>query len=277
MLRQLLRAGCARWLLVALCAMALSAAAAAADSPRVRQSFNAGWRFHLGHVPGAEMPAFEDTAWQRVGLPHSFSTPYFQSPMFHTGHGWYRKVLVLNKPLQGRRAMLEFEGAFQDAEVFVNGRRLARHRGGYTAFPVDISEAVHPGDNVIAVRVNNNWDPTLAPRAGEHVLSGGLFRDVWLVQTDDVHVPWTGTFVTSPQLSADSGQVAVETEVRNAGARDETVTVSTRIHDTKGRVVHSLPPLKVEVAAGQASSSTERTATSAAPTCTRNRPAGAMR
>jgi beta-galactosidase len=114
-----------------------------------------------------------------------------------------------------RRLSLEFEGAFPDARVYVNGIELVRHRGGYTGFPVDITKAVRPGRNVVAVRVNNDWDATLAPRAGEHVFSGGLYRDLWLIATDAVHVPWTGTRITTPELSAATGKVAVETEVRN--------------------------------------------------------------
>jgi len=64
---------------------------------------------------------------------------------------------------------LEFEGAFQDAEVFVNGRRLGEHKGGYTGFSLDITGSAQTGDNLVAVRLNNRWDPQLAPRAGEHV------------------------------------------------------------------------------------------------------------
>jgi hypothetical protein len=222
-----------------------------ASSLRLRESFNAGWRFHLGDAAGAERPDFKDASWQAVGLPHSFSVPYFQSASFPVGYGWYRKTLTLDRLPTQRQVFLEFEGAFQDAEIFVNGVELARHRGGYTGFPVNITSALRTGANTIAVRVNNKWDPTLAPRAGEHVFSGGLYRDVWLVQTDAVHVPWTGTYVTTPKLSAERGQVALETEVRNDGKRDEVVEVVTDLYDAGGRKVASLAPAQVRVAPGQ--------------------------
>jgi hypothetical protein len=227
------------------------AATAAPDAARQRQSFNAGWRFHFGAAPGAEKPGFADAGWQAVGLPHSFSIPYFQAASFPIGEGWYRKDLVVDKPLKGRRMFLEFEGAFQVADVYVNGTKLAQHRGGYTGFPVDITPALHAGRNVVAVRVDNRWEQTLAPRAGEHVFSGGLYRDVWLVQTGDVHVPWTGTFVTTPELSAERGRVAVQTEVRNDGPRDQAVSVLTEVHDAKGATVATLPPLHLQVKRGQ--------------------------
>jgi beta-galactosidase/beta-glucuronidase len=186
-----------------------------------------------------------------VGLPHSFSTPYFQAPEVYIGYGWYRKDLVLANVPAGRRWTLEFEGAFQTADVYVNGARLARHRGGYTGFPVDLTRALHPGRNVIAVRVDNIWDQTLAPRAGEHIFSGGIYRDVWLVTTDDVHVPWTGTTVTTPGLAGRAGAVRVATEVRNDGRKAVQVRVRTRIADDHGATVAVLPDAAVKVPAGR--------------------------
>jgi len=75
------------------------------------------------------------------------------------------------------------------------------HLGGYTGFSFDITKDLHPGDNVIAVRLNNNWNPQLNPRAGEHNFNGGIYRNVYLVTTSDLHVDWYGTFVTTPGLS----------------------------------------------------------------------------
>ena len=228
-------------------------AAAGPDRPlaRQRQSFNAGWRFHLGDIGGAEKAGFDDRDWQAVGLPHSFSMPYFQAPEVYVGYGWYRKDLVLPAVPAGRRWTLEFEAAFQTADVYVNGRKIVRHRGGYTGFPVDLTSALHAGRNVIAVRVDNMWDPTLAPRAGEHIFSGGIYRDVWLVTTDDVHVPWTGTAVTTPGLSGRSGAVRVATEVRNDGREPVKVKVRTRIADARGATVAVLPDAAVRVPPGR--------------------------
>ncbi len=229
----------------------LAEAAPAGQTLRTRANFNAGWRFKLGTVKGGERPDLDDQAWESVGLPHSFSMPYFRAAAFYTGDGWYRKTFVIPSGPAGRHYSLEFEGAFQDAHVYVNGVELAHHRGGYTGFPVDITSAVKPGRNLVAVKVNNAWSATLAPRAGEHVFSGGLYRDVWLASTDAVHVPWTGTRVTTPDLSAASGKVKVETEIANDGAGPANVAVETRIVNDKGAVVAVLPEGHVQLAAGE--------------------------
>jgi beta-galactosidase/beta-glucuronidase len=211
-------------------------AAGAAPQPRQRTVINAFWKYQQGDVEGAQAPAFKDESWQTVGLPHSFSIPYFMSPDFYVGYGWYRKHLRLPASAAGKRLSLEFDGVFQEAEVFVNGKLLATHKGGYTGFTVDITSAAKPGDNVVAVRVNNIWNPRMAPRAGEHVFSGGIYRNVYLAITDPLHVAWYGTFVTTPEVSAQSAAVNVKTEVANDSRARKSATVRQQILDPGGKV-----------------------------------------
>jgi hypothetical protein len=135
------------------------------------------------------------------------------------------------------QASLEFEGAFQDAEVWVNGKSAGEHLGGYTGFSLDITGDLHAGDNVIAVRVNNLWNGQLNPRSGEHVFSGGIYRDVYLVTTAAVHVPWYGTFVTTPKVSNDAATIDVKTEVRNSSGAAATAVLKTVILDPAGKQV----------------------------------------
>ena len=205
--------------------------------PRLELSLNREWKFALGDFAGAEAPGFADEAWDDVGLPHSFSEPYFLSSEFYTGYGWYRKHLAVPPEWRPKRIFLEFDGAFQVAEVFVNGRAVGRHQGGYTGFSFDITESVHSGDNLLAVRVDNLWNPELAPRAGEHVFSGGVYRNVRLVITQPLHVTWYGTWVTTPKVSAESGAVNVKTEIRNDSAKKKTCTVESAIVDSNGQIV----------------------------------------
>ncbi len=200
-------------------------------------SLNRDWKFSPGDVPAAAAPGFDDAAWAAVGLPHSFSAPYFQWKDFYTGYGWYRRHLDVRPEWAGQRVFVEFAGVFQVAEVFVNGTRIGEHRGGYTGFSIDVTPALHPGDNVLSVRVNNNWDARLAPRAGDHNFIGGIYRDVNLVVTDPLHVTWYGTFVTTPDVSAASSTVNVKTEIQNQGAGAQSCLVETSILDPDGQTV----------------------------------------
>ena len=212
----------------------------AAEPPRQTINFNREWKFLLGDHPGAQAAGYDDQQWEDIGLPHSFSIPYFASPKFYVGYGWYRKHFDVPAKWAGKQLFLEFEGAFQDAEIFVNGRRLGEHTGGYTGFSLDITGAVKTGGNLVAVRLNNRWNPQLAPRAGEHVFSGGIYRDVRLVATGPLHVTWYGTFVTTPQVSKESGTVNVKTEIRNDSAVAKTCVLKTAILDPDGKTVASI-------------------------------------
>jgi beta-galactosidase len=214
--------------------------ACAADAPsqyRQKTNINAFWKYQQGDVTGAQTPAFDDAAWQSVGLPHSFSMPYFMSQDFYMGYGWYRKHQQLPDSLAGKCVFLEFEGVFQEAEVFVNGKPVGSHKGGYTGFSLNITSAVHPGDNVIAVRVNNNWNARLAPRSGEHVFSGGIYRNVFLTITDALHVDWYGTFVTTPDATATSAVVKVSTDFVNDSTAPKNATIRQQVLDPDGKAI----------------------------------------
>lgn len=205
------------------------------------ENFNRDWRFQLGDVPRAGAPDFDDAAWARVGLPHSFSLPYFAATnSFYVGYGWYRKAFDVPASWAGKRLFLDFDGAFQDAEISVNGHKVGAHQGGYTGFEVEITDAAISGHNMVAVRLNNLWNPRLAPRAGEHAFSGGLYRDVWLVATDPVHVTWYGTYVTTPTVSKAEGTVNVKTEVVNQTSAPKECTVVTEVRDSADQLVARL-------------------------------------
>ena len=227
------------WICQLIALLVLTFSAAAAPAPDLRQSlnFNCDWKFQLGDPASASAVAFDDQKWDDIGLPHSFSMPYFAAENFYQGYGWYRKHFQVPTEWAGKRINLEFDGVFQVAEIFVNGQRAGDHQGGYTGFTFDITDAVKTGDNVVAVRVNNLWNARLAPRAGEHVFSGGIYRNVRLVATSPLHVAWYGTCVTTPLVSKASGTVNVKTEVVNDSNQEKATTVQTRVLDAAGKPV----------------------------------------
>jgi beta-galactosidase len=212
-------------------------------SPRTIINLNREWKYTRGDHQGAERQVFNDEGWEQVGLPHSFSIPYFMSKDFYVGYGWYRKSLKLTVNELSRKIFLEFDGVFQEAEVFVNGKLAGKHVGGYTGFSIDISSLVKAGDNILAIRVNNYWKPNVAPRAGEHVFSGGIYRNVRLVLKSPVHIDWYGTFVTTPDLAKNQGKsssVNIKTEVRNSEEKEGTYRLLTQVLAPDGKIVTSV-------------------------------------
>ena len=222
------------WCVACLCGGVVSA------GEREVVNLNREWTYQRGDFTGAEQAGYDDSGWERIGLPHSFSIPYFLSSEFYTGYGWYRKVLNLSKDDLKRDLFLEFDGVFQEAEVYVNGTLAGTHRGGYTGFSIRVTPYVKRGENQIAVRVNNLWRADLAPRGGEHVFSGGIYRNVRLVKKHPVHIDWYGTFVTTPSLEAREGRssdVRVRTEVRNNTGKSGTYRLKIQVKDAEGNVV----------------------------------------
>ena len=203
-------------------------------------NLNRGWTYLRGDHPGAEQVDYDDSEWEHIGLPHSFSIPYFLSSDFYTGYGWYRRTVDLSKTDMRKDIFLEFDGVFQEAEIYVNGSLAGTHRGGYTGFSVRITPYARPGHNVVAVRVNNLWRADLAPRGGEHVFSGGIYRNVRLVKKNPVHIDWYGTFVTTPTLERQQGRsstVRVRTEVRSNSDAAGEYRLEIKVAAPDGRIV----------------------------------------
>ena len=119
----------------------------------------------------------------------------------YEGDAWYRHEFEADAGLESRRMFVEFEGAFQHSWVYLNGTLLGEHKGGYTGFCYDMTPALNRGDrNVLAVRVRNGWDATIAPRAGDSIFPNGLNRNVRFITTSEQHVEWCGQFITTPKV-----------------------------------------------------------------------------
>ncbi len=211
---------------------------------RTKIVLNANWTFNKGDVTGAQATGFNDAAWTEVNLPHVFDIPYYASGsgvFWYAGIGWYRKHFNVQPAwISSSRIFLEFEAAFQVAQVYVNGTLVGSHSGGYTGFYFDITGAVTAGDNVIAVQVNGAWNAQIAPRGGDWLFLGGIHRDVYLVVTNPLHVTWYGTAVTTPQATAALATVKVKTEIKNDGAAAANCSVTTTIVDATNAVVTSM-------------------------------------
>jgi len=246
---------------------------------RVTRTINRDWTFNYFPAPQLDtapgMLAYDDRRWPAVAVPHTWSTfettrelhPFIQAaaerddPYWWHGWGWYRKRFVPGPELVGRRVFAEFDGVQKYSRVYLNGRFVGEHKGGYTSFSFDLTPYVRPGaENVLAVAVSNRRDDHfggIAPMtAGNFNVYGGIYRDVRLVVKDPIHIPFQGsadheggTFVTTPEVSRERGVVRVRTFVRNATPVPQAVALRSTILDPDGRVVARMDTTR-EVAAG---------------------------
>ncbi len=99
--------------------------------------------------------------------------------------------MIVEELIAGQRVYLCFEGANQETNVFVNGKLVGNHKGGYSAFTFDVTDYVHTGCNLVAVSVDNSYNPDIAPLSADFTFFGGLYRDVYLVYTSPVQLSTT--------------------------------------------------------------------------------------
>jgi beta-galactosidase len=220
------------------------------DAPRLRYSINSAWKFYPeGIAFGQRADLVPDTKWDIVNLPHTWNAldPFDDQVSYRRGISWYRKYLQLGDHLRGKRLFLYFEGANQEADVYVNGAFAGNHKGGYTAFAVEITDLVNWNKqaNLVAVQVDNSHDPMIPPLSVGYGLYGGIYRDVWLIATDDVHFEITdhaapGVQISTPQVGHETAGVAIRAALVNDSEVIRTVEVLHTIYDADHKEVHSV-------------------------------------
>lgn len=215
-----------------------------------------GWKFTKGEVSNAEAPAFNDTKWETVTIPHDWAifgpfdknndlqnvavTQNFETQaslktgrtggLPYVGTGWYRTTF---HSTPGKQTTLIFDGAMSEARVFVNGKEACFWPYGYNSFYCDATGLVNEDgkNNVLAVRLENR------PQSSRWYPGAGLYRNVHVVTTEKIHVPVWGTQITTPFVKDEYASVCLHTTILNAGKTE--LTVTTDIVDADGQVVSS--------------------------------------
>lgn len=225
------------------------------NSGREVFSMNPAWRMHKGSADGAEMINFDDKNWSVVSLPNGIEyLPTEASGCInYQGETWYRKHFTPDNNLKGKKLFLHFEAIMGKSKVFVNGKLLKEHFGGYLPIVVDITEVLHFGkDNVIAVWTDNSDDPNYAPGKPQDVLDfayfGGIYRDCWLIAHNHVFITdpnyedieaGGGLFVSYDKVSEKSADVILKLNVRNDGITYFKGKAVFSLFDKKGNEVAS--------------------------------------
>lgn len=243
------------------------------NSGREVYSMNPAWRFHKGAVEGAETKEFNDKDWTVVSLPDGIEyLPTEASGCInYQGEVWYRKHFTPDAALKGKKLFLHFEAIMGKSKVFVNGKLLTEHFGGYLPVIADVTDVLDwNGDNVIAVWADNSDDPSYPPGKAQDVLDytyfGGIYRDCWLIAHNNVfitdpnyenEVAGGGLFVAFGKVSDALAEVQLKIHVRNATKNPFSGQVEYMLLQPDGTEVARLSD-KIQVKAGRATTVSDR-------------------
>jgi len=250
---------------------------------RVRYTLNdQNWKFIREDVKNAQKSSFKDDEWLDITLPHDFNggsdgvhNDVFQGRfdfrndqdkrLMYKGPTWYRTKLTVDEKYDGKRIFIEFEGVTLEAQVFVNGKKVGTHRGGYTAFSYDITKFLKLGkENTLAVRVDNSNNPQIAPWMAnekgsfpfsfDYAVYGGIYRNVWLSITDPVKIE---RVLNTPVVGGQAPTVInVETRIKNYSKSSVKASLQTTILDPSNKEI-STQKVSRDIASGEEMSVTQ--------------------
>ena len=229
-------------------------------SGRIVYNFNEGWRFLLGDVKGAEATAFDDSRWEIVCAPHidRLEPSEASGGRNYQGVCWYRKHFTVPEDMAGKQVLVHFEAIMGKQWVYVNGRLVKEHLGGYLPITINLTkEGVKAGDQcLIAVKADNSDDKNYPPGKQQNQLDfayhGGMYRDVWLIGksaiaiTDAIErnqVAGGGVFIHFDNISEQKADVFIDVEVFRGKwqeVRGERIVLEARVLDANGKEVKKL-------------------------------------
>lgn len=214
------------------------------SSKKVRENvdFTEGWKFYLGDDSIAYNAQYDDAKWRILDLPHDWSIEAdfsLKNPAtpgggaLPGGIGWYRKGFVVDKSDEGKNVYIDFDGIYWNSKVWINGHLLGERPNGYISFRYDLTPYIKVGEkNVIAVRVDNSKQPNSRWYSGS-----GIYRNVWLVTTNALHVDHWGTYVTTPTVTRDNAEIKIETNIKNSSDLSQTFELYSILIDKEGKEI----------------------------------------
>jgi beta-galactosidase/beta-glucuronidase len=201
-------------------------------------NINKDWKYNEAAMEAdqASSSSLNDSEWEAINLPHTWNAEDgADGGSYRRGASWYRKTLPWNKVYENKRVYIEFLGACLKSEVYINGNYVGVHDGGYTAFRFDVTDYLSENtSNIIAVKVDNSSNPSIAPRGGDFTVFGGIYRNVNLILTDDVHVgildnASSGLYLTPTDVSSESANLDIKSTIVNDSDSDKEVKIVTTL------------------------------------------------
>ena len=214
------------------------------QSPRRQLSLSTGWKFYLGNINGAQIESFDDSRWESINLPHTWNAQDGQDGgnNYFRGTGWYRKHFYAPSVWKTREVYLQFDGVNRRADVYLNGKLIGTHLGGFARFRFDATRYLKlGGDNLLAVKVNNEGND-IAPTIADFTFFGGIYRGVALLitnrlQIDTLDYASPGVYLKQVRVSTTRAELDVIVKLVNHKQKASDLRVRTRIIDAKGALV----------------------------------------
>lgn len=211
----------------------------------MRLNIDFDWKFFKGDIRGAEKPEYDDKHWRETNLPHDWSIegPFDKNNptggsggYLPAGIGWYRKHFKASESWLGKKAFIEFDGVYMNCDVSMNGTHLGSHFYGYTSFSYDVTPFLNYGEkeNIISLRVDNSKQPNSRWYTGS-----GIYRHVWLVLAEPVHIGRWGTYVVVPEMKEDFAIVRATTTIKNESPSNREAELHTYVIDREDRIAAS--------------------------------------
>ncbi|MDR2147450.1 MAG: DUF4982 domain-containing protein [Tannerella sp.] len=204
------------------------------------QCFDEGWKFYLGKLPETAGMTVDDSQWRTLDLPHDWSIelPFSRekgniaTAQTVGGVGWYSKKFTLQPSQENKIIQLYFEGSYMETEVWLNGQKAGYHPYGYTSFFCDITPFCHPAgkENTLVVKVSN------LGKNSRWYAGSGIYRHVWLITADLLHLDNWGVFVTTPSVAEDKATVHVSADILNETAEEQDLDAVIQIKDRTGKI-----------------------------------------
>lgn len=221
--------------------LAVCGLSASADDRRL---FDEGWQFTQTDSVKMSWFGYNDKTWRTLDLPHDWAIEgdfMATAPSGASGGalpggiGWYRKHFNVNKADKGKKLFIDFDGVYMNAKVWINGHELGQRPYGYSSFRYDLTPYLnYGGDNVVAVRVDNSDQPNSRWYSG-----CGIYRHVYLVNTDNIHVSHWGTWINAEVQASGAAVFKLDVELDNETGRAKKVTVVNTLLDASGKAVGS--------------------------------------
>ncbi len=232
---------------------------------------NKQWKFKKAEVKNAFKVKFKDDDWLPVTIPHDYNggSDKVNNDVFkgrfdfkfdpdhrnmYKGPGYYRVLFDVDKKYEGKRVFVEFEAVSLEATVWVNGKKVGNHKGGYTAFSFDVTDYVHlDKPNLLVVKSDNSNNSGIAPWMADeqnafpfsfdYAIYGGIYRDVWLTISDEVKIE---RVLNTPICGGQAAAVLnIETRVKNYSQKEKTAILTSVVYDPTGKEVSTLKRKKV--------------------------------